>query len=387
VTEQPRLLVHVISSLDVGGAETALLRLVAGLEGRSFRNHVVSLIAPGAVADRIRALGIPVESLEMRRGRASLRAVGRLARLLRREHPEVVQTWLYHADLLGLVAARLVGLKKVVWNVRSSDMDMSRYRWLSGATVRACACLSGHPVAVVVNSTAGRQVHDRLGYRPRRWEVIPNGVDTSVFQPDSIARMAVRRELHIPEEVGVVGMVARLDPMKDHATFFRAAKGIRRLRPDTRFILAGDGVVPENLSLEHDLVSLGIAGQTHLLGRRPDANRIMAALDIGTLSSAFGEGCPNVVPETMACGVPCVVTDVGDAASIVGNTGIVVPPRDPAALAEGWASLLRIDREARRRLGEEARKRVLEKFTVERMVNDYALLYRSLGFGALQGCL
>jgi glycosyltransferase involved in cell wall biosynthesis len=377
---------HLISSLDVGGAELSLLRLVCGMDEKRFENHVVSLIPAGAVGARIRSLGVRVDSLAMRRGRASPVAVMRLVRLLRHERPDVLQTWLYHADLLGLIAGYMAGQGCVVWNVRSSDMDMAHYRWLSGATVRACAHLSRLPQAVVVNSEAGRHFHEGVGYRPRRWVVIRNGLDTTEFRPDPAARRALRAEIGGGAEGVLIGLVARYDPMKDHRTFLQAAGILVRGGVNAHFVLAGDGVVAQNSNLGMLVREEGLVGRVYPMGRRDDVSRLLAGLDIVALSSVFGEGFPNVVAEAMACGVPCVVTDVGDAAAIVANTGLVVPRQSPEALAAALLEFVAMNSEERQRLGRLARARVEREFSLERMVSAYEDLYVSLvGCGPAAG--
>ena len=370
-------ILHLISSLDVGGAELSLLRVLSGMDDERFENRVVSLIPAGTVGARIRALGVRVDSLAMRRGRASPVAVVRLVRMLRHERPDILQTWLYHADLLGLVAGCLARRVCVVWNVRSSNMDMAHYRWLSGATVRACARLSRLPRAVVVNSEAGRHFHEVIGYRARRWVVIPNGLDTSEFRPNPAALLALRAEIGAGAEDVLIGLVARFDPMKDHRTFLQAAGILVRGGVNARFVLAGDGVVAQNSNLDMLVREEGLGGRVYPMGRRDDVSWLLAGLDIAVLSSA-SEGFPNVVAEAMACGVPCVVTDVGDAAAIVANTGLVVPRRNPEALAAGLRTLVVMGTRERSRLGRLARARIEQEFSLERMVRAYGNLYMSL---------
>ncbi len=368
---------HVISSLETAGAEMALYRLLARMDPERFENQVACLIEIGAIGEQIRALGIPVRSLQMRRGWPSPAGIIRLSRLLRRGRPDLVQTWLYHANLLGLLAARLVGLKNILWNVRSSDMDMTRYRWLSGWTVRVCARFSGWPRAVVVNSEAGRAYHARIGYHPRQWVLIPNGVDPEEFHPDPGARESVRDELGLPSDALLIGLVARFDPMKDHGTFFRAAARLLEGHPGVHFVLAGDGVTAQNRTFVSEISGPKLTARTHLLSRRSDIPRITAALDIATCSS-LSEGFPNVIAEAMACGVPCVVTDAGDAAGIVGDSGVVVPRRDPERLAEGWRRLVEGGAELRQRMGQAARLRMVGKYNLGDFVRRYEDLYLSV---------
>jgi glycosyltransferase involved in cell wall biosynthesis len=372
-----RSIVHLITGLGAGGAEHVLVRLVTAMRRDRFTNLVVSLMPEGPLAARLRDAGIEVRALDMRAGWPSPLALRTLVRLLRDQRPDALQTWLYHADLMGAIAARLGGVRTLLWNVRASDWDMSRYRAHSRWTLATCARLSRAPRVIVVNSEAGRQHHERLGYRPREWAVIPNGVDPSAFAPDADARRAVRQELGIAEGTAIVCLIGRWDPMKDHETFVRAAAALARRRTDVCFVLAGDGVTPD--AVPFAALTARAAGNARLIavGRRGDVARLLAAADISTCSS-ISEGFPNVVIEGMACGIPCVVTDVGDAARIVGDTGRVVAPRSPDALADAWADLLALGAAERLALGQRARQRVLEHYALERMVSAYEALYDRL---------
>lgn len=379
-------IMHVITGLQRGGAEIMLCRLIKRADRTGFRHTVVSLTDVGVVGRSIEGLGVPVSTLGMRRSIQDFSAIFQLAAVIRRDAPHVVQTWLYHADLVGLLAAKVARARVVVWNVQCSDMDMRRYRWTSRWTRRMLATLSRAPAAVVVNSEAGRRAHERLGYRPRRWVMIPNAVDLERFRPDPEARESVRRELGLPLDARLVGMVARYDPMKDHETFLRAAAILIReggsdggdLGESVHFVLVGRGVVPDNRPLATVAHELRLDGRLHLLGERRDVQRLFPAMDIVTLSSSFGEGWPNVIGEAMACAVPCAVTDVGDCAAIVGPTGRVVPPRDPRALADAWRALLALREEERRGLGAAARQRVAEYFSLEQVTRRYEALYTEL---------
>ena len=370
-------IIHVITSLNVGGAETMLNRLLKSMDSGRFENQVVSLIRPGPIGERIQALGVPVFSLNMWPGRLSLDALFGLTRLLRRINPDLVQTWLYHADLLGVLAAKMAGLP-VIWNIRASNMDMSHYRRLSSTVLRACVQFSGWPQAVIVNSKAGQEFHTRLGYHPRRWVHIPNGVDTGQFQPDPGARMVLRNELGLPSESLLIGLIARFDPMKDHGNFLRAAGLLASRAPDVHFVLAGNGVEPSNLSLRDYLDRDEMKGRVHMLGQRDDISRLTAALDIASSSSSFGEGFSNTIAEAMSCGIPCVVTDVGDSAYLVGETGMVVPPMNPQALADGWQRMIELGVGGRNALGAAARQRIQQNFQQDEIARQYERLYESL---------
>ena len=369
--------VHLISSLATGGTEMMLYKLLRGMSGASVESAVVCLTTGGAIEARIASLGIPVFSLNMRRGIPNPLALWRLYRILRRLKPDVLQTWLYHADLLGLAAARLAGVPALTWNVRCSTTDDRYRRGMTGIAVRALARLSHVPNVVVVNSDTGRRVHEGLGYRPRSWRVIPNGFEIDRFVPDADAYAEVRKELHLASNAVLIGLVARYDPLKDHETFIRAAAEVCRDDPSIHLLLVGYGVDPSNAALTGLAKALGIVGNMHLLGERPDIPRLTAALDVATCSSR-GEGFPNVVGEAMACAVPVVATNVGDLAVVIGDTGIVTPVGDVQRFAAGLRSVLALTPEARQDLGRRARARIAERYDLRRVVAEYVNLYREL---------
>jgi glycosyltransferase involved in cell wall biosynthesis len=381
----PAKILHLITDLNTGGAEISLYRLLAHLDRARFESQVVSLVRVGPVAEKIRGLGIPVRSLDLEAGRPTLAALFRLTGWLRGERPDLLQTWLYHADLLGLLAAKAAGVRRVAWNIRNSEMDLSRYRRLSGLVVRACARLSGWPQAVISNSEAGRDFHARFGYHPRRWAVIPNGIDLEAYRPDPQARLEIRRELGLEARAVLIGQVARYDPMKGQELFLRAAGKLVRAGADVHFAMVGQEVTPDNPALAEVIRQEGLEGRVRLLSRREDTPRIYAALDILASPSVFGEGFPNVVAEAMACGVPCTVTDVGDSALLVGETGRVLRPGEPEALAAAWQELVSAGPGARQALGEAARQRVAERFSLEKTIAAYQELYEQLLSGPAKG--
>lgn len=354
---------HVITGLGIGGAETMLARLV---EATPAVAHVVApLTGALGLAPRIAAAGARVVPLGIRARAALPGGLLRLARLIRAARPDVIQSWLYHADLAATVARAMAGRRvPLVWSIRCADLDLRRYAATTRWVVRALARLSPLPAAVVSNSEAGLAWHLRLGYRPRRALVIPNGCDTDRFRPRPEAGAALRRMLGWPGEAVIVGMVARVDPAKDHAGFLEA---IGRGPPALRAVLIGHGT--ESLALPRTL-----AGRIAALGVREDVAALTAGFDIACLAS-FTEGFPNVVAEAMACGVPCVATAVGDAAAILGGTGILVPPGDPAALAAALARLAAMPTADRRALGAAGRARVLDAYAIAAAAERYAALW------------
>jgi glycosyltransferase involved in cell wall biosynthesis len=363
---------HLITTLQSGGAQAMLTNLVtAPSPGCSLSHAVIEMTAHDTCDERIRRAGVPLHTLGMTRGRVSLAAVGRFVQLLRRERPSLVQTWLYHADLLGLVALPVLRVP-LVWNVRCSwHVDINRL------APRTCAHLSKLPTAVVVNSQAGQAVHQRLGYRPRRWCLIGNGFDLNAFKPDAVARSQVRAELGLSSGTKLIGIVGRWDPNKDYATFLAAAHLVSRRRDDVQFVMVGEGLVPTNEVLDQLTTRSELQGRVHLVGRRTDVNRLTAALDIAACTSV-GEGFPNVVGEAMAAGVPCVTTDVGDARQLVGDAALVVPTRDPGALAATWLQLLAMDTSALQSLGLAGRARIAQHYSLSSVIKQYESLYEEL---------
>ena len=371
-------LVHVINSFEFGGAEAMLCNLVARADRGRFDVSVVSLIDNLTVAGPVLEAGVPLVTMGMKPGLPDPRGIARLAAHLRRERPDVVQTWMDHSNLIGGLAARAAGRARVVWGVHHSQHVPGVAKRSTLMTVSACAMLSRRlPARIVVCSEHARTLYAGQGFDAGRMHVIPNGFDTARFRPDLEARLAVRREIGVGPETPLVGLAARYDPVKDHATFLRAAALLARERPDANFLLCGAGVDAANAELTAQVESLGLRDRCHLIGPRRDMPRVYAALDVAA-SSSISEAFPLAVGEAMACGVPCAATDVGDSALIVGDTGRVVPPRDPPALAAAWDELLAMTPGARRELGAAARRRVCERFDLGAVTRRYEALYSEL---------
>lgn len=373
-------IVHIINSLEFGGAEMMLCNLLAHMDRRRFDPVVVLLIEDLTLADRVEALGIPLRVVGMNPRVPDPRKLAALVRLLRRERPALVQTWMDHSNLIGGTAARLArgAATAVVWGIHHSNHVPGHTKRTTLMAVSACARLSRRvPTRIVCCSEHARTLYEKRGFAAEKLTVIPNGFDTRAYRPDPAARLEVRRELGLAAETPLVGLVARFDPLKDHMTFLHAARLLGDALPDVRFLLCGEGVDASNTALVSAIDSLGLAGRCRLLGPRRDIPRIQASLDLA-VSSSISEAFPLVVGEAMACGTPCVVTDVGDSALMVGPTGRVVPPSDPAALAAACRAVLELEPEARARLGAEARRRTLELFDLPAVTRRYEALYDDL---------
>lgn len=371
----PVRVVHVITGLQVGGAELTLHRLVQHLRTAGYSSEVVSLAPPGPVAARIAALGVPVHSLEVTSAMAVATAVVRLVRLLRRLRPEVVQTWMYHADLVGGLAARLVGAP-AVWNLRATELTPAAVapstRMLARLNGRASAWL---PARIVCCADSARRLHVDLGYRADIMTVIPNGFE--VVEVDDDLRRRARESLGLEAAELAVGRVARYSADKDYPTFVAAAAAVARARRGVRFVLCGQGVDAANLQLVTLLTRAGIRDRTLLLGHRENVLMVHAALDVA-VSSSVTEGFPNVIGEAMAAGVPVVATDVGESRVLVGDAGTLVPPADPHVLAAAVENFLDLTPDVRRARGLAGRRRIREQYGLETMARRYGELYEAI---------
>jgi glycosyltransferase involved in cell wall biosynthesis len=376
----PISIVCLITSLEVGGAEMTLFKLLSGIDRTRFRAQVISLVdlELGPLSEKFQTLGLPLRSLGMRPGRPNPISVLRLARRLWKAQPNIISTWMYHADLVGGLASRLAGCIPVAWGIHNCNLDREGNKWLTLQTVKVCALMSNSlPTRIICSSEASRKLHAAVGYAGAKMIVIPNGSDLAEFRCNPAAHESVRRELQIPEQATLIGMIGRFDPLKDHRNFVQAATLLHRNRPDVHFLLCGDDVTWDNFQLARGIHEGGIAAECRLLGRRDDIPRLTAALDIAT-SSSFGESFSCVIGEAMSCEVPCVVTDVGDSALIVGQTGRVVPPTNAMALSSAWRELIEIGSEARRQLGIAARRRISEHFNLPDMVRRYENMYEEV---------
>jgi len=369
-------IMHITTGLTTGGAEMMLLRLLSTNNG-DWDPAVVSMMDEGTIGPRIVALGIPVYSLGMRRGRPNpIRALS-IVLPIRRFRPHVIVGWMYHGNLMASLGGVFSPTRvPVFWNIQQALDDIAGWGQLTAAVIRAGAYLSRYPAAVIYNTQVGAKQHEAFGYNARKRIIIPPGFDCKTFHPDDDARRQFRAELGIHEDTVLIGLVARYHPMKDHAGFLQAANIVARIHPNVLFLLLGNGITAEESALGKFIAEPQVANRVLLLGERTDTPRITAALDIACSASAWGEGFSNAVGEAMACGIPCVVTDVGDSSYAIANTGISVPPRDPQALAHAIGRLINAGAAARRQLGAAARRRVEHEFSLPVIARQYEDLYR-----------
>src|SRR5262245_6418080 len=371
--------VFIITSLAKGGAQMMLLKLLQRLDSR-FSPHVISLTTLGDIGPQIANLGIPVEAINMSAA-STPAAFIRLIRRLRALRPQVVHTWLYRADLIGGLAARAAGTPVVAWTIRHGNLDADKNKRSTLAVVWLCARLSSWvPTSILSCSENARRVHIKRGYRADKIKVVPNGFDLASFRPDPAARDSVRAELNLEPQTPLIGWIGRFHPQKNLEGFFDAAALLHRRLPQVHFLLAGEGLEAANLVISRTIKRSGLEQAVHLLGVRSDMPRLMAAIDV-LASSSSGEAFSNVLGEAMSCAVPCAVTDVGDSALIVGDTGPVVAPNDMRSLAVELEGLLRLSPQERVALGERARERVAQHFELGNVVKQFERFYDRLANG------
>src|SRR2546423_1119466 len=310
-------IMHVITTLGPAGAETMLCRLAAGMDGTRFENEIVSLTSILDLAESMQAIGVRVRTLGMETAMPNPLLVMRLARWIRDSKPDIIHAWMYHANLVGALAARLAGGVPVIWGIHHSGLDSSMDRRRTMLVNRACAVLSRKYVSrVVCCSEASLRIHKHRNYVAEKLEVIPNGFDLEQVKPSPAARASLRAELGVPADTLLIGMAARFHPHKGHSNFIQAAARLHKELPAVHFVLCGLDVTPQNSQLVEWIKTAGLSDSCHLLGVRRDVPRLFAGIDIATTASRT-EAFPVVIGEAMACGTPCVVTDVGDSAMIV----------------------------------------------------------------------
>jgi glycosyltransferase involved in cell wall biosynthesis len=372
-------ILHTITGLAVGGAELMLLRLLAASDRNRFTPSVISLMPEGPVAARLAELPVPVHSLGMAQGRPNLAGLRELARRAHALAPDLIQGWMYHGNLAGTAAWWWQGRSpRLVWSVHHSLTGLAEEKPLTRWLISLSARLSRLPQAIVYCSHASARQHEALGFAAGRSLVIPNGIDTALFRPDAAARARLLAIAGIPADRPLVGVVARYHPMKDHANLLQAAGQLRARGIDLQLVLLGRGLDDANEELRQTARACGVLDRLTLFGERSDVPELVPGLDVLVSPSAWGEAFPLAVGEAMASGVPCIVTDIGDCAWLVGDAGAVVPPRDPAAVASALGALLQAAPTVRRDLGARGRGRVEANFALPRIVQRYQELYRSL---------
>ena len=361
-------ILFLIRSLGRGGAERQLVMLASGLRRQGWLVVVACFYAGGPFQRDLEHAGVQVINLA-KRGRWDMFGfLWRLMRMFRKTRPDIVHGYLPVPNILSLLVRLSRPNCLVVWGVRASNVDFSRYDWLSRGTFWLQCRLARYADLSIVNSSAGMEHHVVRGFPRGAMRVIQNGIDTSHFRFDPSGRERLRHAWGVPQSAVLVGLVGRVDPMKDHPTFLRAAARLILTDPTWWFVCVGDGAPEDMARLSEQATELGLKHRLIWAGACDNMAAAYSALDMAA-SSSCGEGFPNVVAEAMACGRPCAVTAVGDSARIVGEFGVVVPPRDPVALSDGIYRLrLRLEQNCTA-LTQQVREHVIKSFGQQALID------------------
>lgn len=367
-------ILHIITGLSDGGAEAVLYRLCQF--DKENQHIVISLMDNGKYGSLLEDMGVQVYSLDMPAGKIRFAALIKLYKLIRQLKPDVVQTWMYHADLIGGVIARLAGVKNIVWGVHHTTLVKGESKRSTILIAKINALISSFiPRKIIYCAEKSRQVQQSIGFSPKIGYVVPNGYNIDDFKPDLDAGMAFRQEVGLADEKFLIGHVGRYDPQKDHQTLLLSVSELLNRNTEFEFevVLVGTNLDKDNLVLSN-IIDKNNLSCVRMLGRRSDMPSVMTGFDVFVLSSAFGEAFPNVLNEAMACGTPCITTDVGDAAVIVGDTGWVAPPKNPQALAKAMLEAMEEKQnnpQAWQARKQACRERIVNNFSIEKMVEGY----------------
>ncbi len=376
---KPKRILFIIAGLGAGGAEAVLAQLACGLDPQRFRPCVISFTAGGKHGDTLRDAGVDVRELGMKPGLPTPAGFWRLLKFAREFRPDILCGWMQHGNLAAsMLRPFLPGRPTLIWNVRQAVYSLGFEKRSAAMLIRLLRWLSSRPDAIVCNSSIAADQLRQIGYCMNRGRVVANGFETEKFRPDASAKSSLCEELNLPPNAMIIGRIGRNDSQKDNAMFLRAMADLVSMRENLHIVMAGSGIEEGREPLASDLAPVAdqLRGRLHLLGERSDVPRITAALDI-SVSSSITEGFPNVVGEAMACGVPPISTDVGDAVRLMGDAGVAIPSRDAAALLAACSRLLDMSTEERSSLGKACRQRVIDQFSMQSMIGHFQSLFTS----------
>lgn len=364
--------VHIITGLNNGGAEGVLYRLVTN--DRKNTHVVISLMDAGKYGPLLVESNIKTYYLELSRGSLSLSPLFRLKEIIKKEKPEIIQTWMSHADLIGGLVSKLSGHKNVIWNIRHSNLTFRISNIKTNAVIMACMLMSkAIPKSIICCSEKTYRDYGGKGYPKNKMTVISNGYDFKKFNIDVKSRKKIRKELNITEDTKLLGMVARYDPNKNHQGLLQALKLVKKHDSNFKMLLVGRDLNYSNEIIVSLIEKFELEDHIILLDQRSDIPSIMNALDIHILSSISGEGFPNVLAEAMACGTLCIATNTGDSKVIIDDYGWIVEPNNDKSLSETILKALKLKDDSfiwaeKQRL---AKEHIINNFSLSLMIDKY----------------
>lgn len=371
-------IVHIITCLATGGTSMMLYKLLTHADADQFDHIVISLDSTTGIGEQLQEKGFAVHYLNMKRSLGSSWHILRLANLLRQLKPDIINGWHYHGNLAATLANRLLGDRyPLLWNIQRGIYDLEQESFTTRQMIQWCARLSKKPSCITYNAYASAQQHEAIGYMTAKTQMIPNGFDTQQFYPNQQSREHLRQQLGIPQDAVVIGMVARYHPVKNHELFLGAARFIHQHFPNVHFILAGQQVTNENPELTTQCLKHGLDSRLHLLGEYKDIPSLLNTFDIFSLTASAG-ALPSIIGEAMACGIPCISTDVGDIARLIGNTGQVIKNPTPSQLAFAWLEWMDAGNIWRTELGQRAAERIQQHYNIHNTSAQYQDIYKEL---------
>ena len=370
---------HIITDLETGGAEMMLFKLLKETKERNVDSVVVSLMSDGAVSNLIQSINIPVYSIGITQGKTpNYKQLMKFMHVIRVVKPNIIQGWMYHGNIAATVAKIilffLLNKIKLFWNIRQTLYLLENEKHLTQIVIKLSALISWIPKKIIYNSYLSMSQHEAMGFSANKSIMLPNGFDLHNFTPQKKTLANIRSSLGITDDELLVGHIARFHPMKDHFNLLKAAELVLKSYNRVHFVLIGQDVDDDNTYLAEVIGNITGNKYIHLLGRRSNISEIISGLDVLVSSSAWGEGFPNVIGEALACGVPCVVTDVGDSALIVGDCGYVCRAEDSQVLADGILRMIS-NKNERERMSMQARNRIKNNYSIEEVARQYYNLY------------
>jgi glycosyltransferase involved in cell wall biosynthesis len=373
----PRRVLHIITGLKTGGAERSLFNLLDSSLRNNFEHHILSLSGIGHYGPQLQAMGFPVHALNLRGVGGLLGTIGRLRSLTQQIAPDLIQGWMYHGSMAASIAGRFTARPTpLAWNIRQSLYDITTENRNTQWVIRMLQLASNEPNAIIYNSFQSRAHHEAFGFSANNAVVIPNGFDTEQWRPDWGRRHTFRRAVGIADEYPVAGFVGRFHPQKDVPTFLKACAVAMAENPMLHVVMVGEGLTTGNSALS-ELYAQIPAPRLHALGRRDDIEHILPGFDLFCLSSS-SEAFPNVLGEAMACGLPCIATNVGDCARLLDDNGQIIAAGDFIQMAEAMGKLAMMDADYRKKIGGMARARIISSYSLDATVAAYANLYHSI---------